>query len=175
MAELAACMEEAGCRSVSTYIQSGNAVFLADPTHQRQAHDHEASPWRLMAEAIEDRIERRAGFRPPVLVLSIDEVAAAMRGNPYSDRVQDPRNLHLGFLWEHPRNPRLEKMDELTAPDEGYSIIDRVFYLHAPSGFGRSKLAAAYERLLGVPVTDRNWRTMCRVHDMALALAGRRD
>jgi len=40
-------------------------------------------------------------------------------------------------------------------------------YLHAPEGVGRSKLAASSEKLLGVPMTDRNWRTVCKVMEMA--------
>ncbi|MFZ3129366.1 MAG: DUF1697 domain-containing protein [Rhodoferax sp.] len=32
---------------------------------------------------------------------------------------------------------------------------------------GRSKLAASAERLLGVPMTDRNWRTVCKIMELA--------
>jgi len=42
-----------------------------------------------------------------------------------------------------------------------------VFYLHAPDGIGRSKLAARIERLLGVDATARNWRTVTKVFEMA--------
>jgi uncharacterized protein (DUF1697 family) len=38
--------------------------------------------------------------------------------------------------------------------------MGRVLYLHTPDGLGRSKLAAAAERLLGVEATARNWRTV---------------
>jgi uncharacterized protein (DUF1697 family) len=36
---------------------------------------------------------------------------------------------------------------------------------------GRSKLAANAEKLLGVPTTARNWRTVLRVMEMANQLA----
>jgi uncharacterized protein (DUF1697 family) len=45
--------------------------------------------------------------------------------------------------------------------------MDQVFFLHAPEGVGRSRLAARVEKLLGVPVTDRNWRTVCKILEMA--------
>jgi uncharacterized protein (DUF1697 family) len=32
---------------------------------------------------------------------------------------------------------------------------------------GRSKLAASSEKLLGVPMTDRNWNTVCKLKAMA--------
>jgi uncharacterized protein (DUF1697 family) len=46
-----------------------------------------------------------------------------------------------------------------------------VFYLYAPDGIGISKLAANVERLLGVPMTDRNWRTVCKIREMAQELS----
>jgi uncharacterized protein (DUF1697 family) len=45
--------------------------------------------------------------------------------------------------------------------------MDQVFYLHAPAGIGRSKLAARVEQALGVAVTARNWRTVCKIMAMA--------
>jgi len=34
---------------------------------------------------------------------------------------------------------------------------------------GKSKLAASAEKLLGVPMTDRNWRTVCKVMELTAA------
>ena len=42
-----------------------------------------------------------------------------------------------------------------------------VFYLHAPGGIGRSKRAAKAEKLIGTPVTGRNWRTIEKIAEMA--------
>lgn len=49
-------------------------------------------------------------------------------------------------------------MNALKFDSEEIALIDNVFYLHAPDGIGRSKLAARVERLLGVGATARNWR-----------------
>jgi uncharacterized protein (DUF1697 family) len=46
-------------------------------------------------------------------------------------------------------------------------MIGNAFYLNAPEGIGRSKLAANTERLLGVSMTDRRWRTVCKLMEMA--------
>jgi len=61
----------------------------------------------------------------------------------------------------------MEMLESLRGERERFQLIDRVFYLHAPDGIGRSKLAANAERLLGVPMTDRNWRTVRALWDMA--------
>jgi uncharacterized protein (DUF1697 family) len=50
------------------------------------------------------------------------------------------------------------------------ALKDTVFYMHAPNGIGRSKLAASSEKLLGAPMTDRNWRTVCKVNEMVKEL-----
>jgi len=75
--------------------------------------------------------------------------------------------LHLGFLASTPKNHDLEKLDSLKKVSERFHLIDNVFYLYAPEGVGRSKLAASIEKLLGVSMTDRNWRTVCKVRDLA--------
>jgi uncharacterized protein (DUF1697 family) len=64
----------------------------------------------------------------------------------------------------------LKKLESLKTKSERFALNDRVFYLHAPDGIGRSKLAANAERALGVAMTDRNWRTICKVRDMASEL-----
>jgi hypothetical protein len=38
-----------------------------------------------------------------------------------------------------------------------------VFGLYTPDGFGKSKLAARTERLLGVDATARSWRALRKV------------
>jgi len=57
-------------------------------------------------------------------------------------------------------------MDEIKTPTERYKLIDKVYYLHTPDGFGKSKLAARCEKLLGVPATARNWRTVKKILEM---------
>ena len=61
-------------------------------------------------------------------------------------------------------------LESLKSDSERFHLIDKVFYLYAPEGIGRSKLAANAEKLLGAPMTDRNWRTVCKILDMAKEL-----
>jgi uncharacterized protein (DUF1697 family) len=74
--------------------------------------------------------------------------------------------LHLGFLSAPPPAPDIEGLARVQAPSEQFRLVGAVFYLYAPDGVGRSKLAASAERLLGVPMTDRNWRTVCKLAEM---------
>jgi uncharacterized protein (DUF1697 family) len=90
-----------------------------------------------------------------------------MAKNPFPEAETDPASLHLGFLASTPKNPDLKKLDSLRKESERFYLIDNVFYLHVPEGVGRSKLAASIEKLLGVPMTDRNWRTVCKIKELA--------
>jgi uncharacterized protein (DUF1697 family) len=70
-----------------------------------------------------------------------------------------------------PKNPDLEILESIKTDREQFKLINKVFYLHAPDGIGRSKLAAKVEKALGVTVTARNWRTVNEVMSIAMALA----
>ncbi|TWT95225.1 hypothetical protein Pla108_33680 [Botrimarina colliarenosi] len=152
----AADLAELGCEEVRTYIQSGNAVLRSS---QRSAG-------RLQA-AIGEQLEERHGFRPAVQAYSADQWADAIDDNPFPDAVDDPKSLHAYFLAAKPKAPDMDGLSRLPAPSERYHLAGRVFYLHAPDGVGRSRLAARAEKLLGVEVTARNWRTVAELGRLA--------
>lgn len=155
MKELVAHLESLGCRNVVTYIQSGNVVLQSNKKTSE------------LVVGIPKVIEQHHGFSPSVLLLTLAELESAIAGNPFPDAEADPKGLHCGFLGAVPSNPDLEKLESLRAKSERFHLAKKVFYLYAPDGIGRSKLAANSERLLGVPMTDRNWRTVARIRDMA--------
>ncbi|MBU1359740.1 MAG: DUF1697 domain-containing protein [Gammaproteobacteria bacterium] len=155
MKELVAILEEIGARKVRTYIQSGNAVF-----------DSAEKNLVRLSKQLADEIVKRRGFEPHVLILTLEALAKAIAENPFPEAVNDPSSLHLGFLASPPKSPDLEKLSSLRKESERFQLTESVFYLHAPEGVGRSKLAASSEKLLGVPMTDRNWRTVCKVMEM---------
>lgn len=156
MKELCAALEKIGARKVRTYIQSGNAVF--ESTEKDVAR---------LSKQLSAEIMRRRGFEPYVHILTLEALSKAIAENPFPEAVSDPSSLHLGFLASPPKNPDLEKLSSLRKESERFQLTESVFYLHAPEGVGRSKLAASSEKLLGVPMTDRNWRTVCKVMEMA--------
>ncbi len=155
MKELVALLSELGLREVRTYIQSGNVVFRSN------AKDRAA-----LAAKISATIKAQHGFAPQVLLLDADELRAAMANNPYPEAEATPSSLSLLFLAEAPSHPDLKGLEALKTSSERFKLVGKVFYLHAPDGFGRSKLAANAERLLGVPASGRNWSTVCKLAEM---------
>ncbi len=156
MKELVDGLQSIGLKQIRTYIQSGNVVFQSDDGNRED-----------LASQIGHMIEGRHGFRPMVLLLGHDQLAEAARANPFPEAEERPNTLHLSFLATKPKDPDLRSIQELCAPSERFQLIGATFYLHAPEGIGRSKLATKAEKLLGVPATSRNWRTIQKLLAMA--------
>ena len=159
MKELVAILEGVGAQKVKTYIQSGNAVFVCK--------DKEPSK---LSRQIRAEIKKRCGFDPHVLLLGLGEFEESIRQNPFPEAESDPATLHAGFLAASPERPDVKTLESLKSESERFRLIGRVFYLHAPEGIGRSKLAAKAEKMLGVPMTDRNWRTVTTIQKLAQEL-----
>jgi uncharacterized protein (DUF1697 family) len=156
MKGLVAILEYIDAKKIRTYIQSGNAIFQSE----------EKNP-SLLSRQLTDEIKKHYSFEPFVLILGLDALKKAMTGNPFHEAESEASSLHLGFLSSIPNNPDLEKLNSLKKASEQFHLGDKVFYLHAPEGVGRSKLAASAEKLLGVPMTDRNWRTVRKIVELA--------
>lgn len=158
MKELRAALAANGFGNPRTYIQSGNVVFEREET----------APGAL-AEELAELTESAFGFRRGIVVFPAALLKEAIRRNPFPDAEAEPQTLHLYFLAETPGAPDFDKMREIKKPGETFELIEEAFYLHAPEGIGRSKLAASAERLLGVAATARNWRAVCKLREMAEA------
>ena len=156
MKDLVLILQRLGLQKIRTYIQSGNVLF--------QCADRNASQ---LADRISAEITKTQGFAPQVLLLLPKDLSKAITGNPFPEAESDPKTLHVLFLLSAPKTPDLRKLEQIKAASERFELKGRLFYLHAPDGVGRSKLAASAERLLGVPVTGRNWKTVQEI--MALA------
>ena len=154
MQDLREILSSLGCENVQTYIQSGNAVFSSPA-------DAES-----LSGQIRGAIDERFGFAPQVLLLSAARFRAVVAANPFPDAVDAPKSLHVSFLAEPPADPDLQTLDELRAPAERFQLSGDAFYLHAPDGIGRSRLAAKVERCLGVAATGRNWRTVSKLAEL---------
>lgn len=158
MKALTAILQDLGATGVTTYIQSGNAVFRSRPGNP------DALAKRIAAE-----IGKRHGFEPHVLIIEPQTLARVIAGNPFADALGDPVTLHVGFLAGAPGNPDLARLASLKQDSERYHLGEGVFYMHLPEGAGRSKLAAGAEKALGVPMTGRNWKTVCKLLELANA------
>lgn len=155
MKELVQILQGLGCTHVKTYIQSGNAVFL-----------HRAAAPAL-TKKIRAAVAAAKNFEPAVLLLSHEQLKRAAEANPFPEGEKDPSKLHLSFFAAKPKKPDLDLLEELRTESEHFALKPEAFYLHAPDGIGRSKLAAKVEQAIGVPITGRNWRTVQKLMEIS--------
>lgn len=144
MADLGGIMEALGCENVATYIQSGNVVF-----------DAADSNW---ADRLGEAIDDAKGFRPRVMVMSAEEFRQCAAENPFP--TNEPKAMHLYFLSEPALSDADEGLAAVRSDVERFLLTDRVLYLHTPNFLTGSSIAPKAERILGVPATQRNWRTV---------------
>ena len=156
MAELAKVLESIGLENIKTYIQSGNAVFKSGVENPIE-----------LARRISAGIEKSHGFYPKTLVLGLKGFEKAIENNPFTEAEGEPKALHFYFLEQEAPNPNFEELESIKLESESYKLVEKVFYLHAPEGIGRSKLAASVEKVLGVAVTARNWRSVSHIYELA--------
>jgi uncharacterized protein (DUF1697 family) len=156
MADLRELLQELGLQQARTYIQSGNVAFESDRDDLPQ-----------LSEEISASINGRFGFEPAVLLMTDETLQTAAEANPFPEAISEPKKLHLYFMAAAPPEPDLQAMQDLAQDGEQFALKDRIFYFYAPEGIGRSKLAAKIEKLLGVPATARNWRSVDSILELA--------
>jgi uncharacterized protein (DUF1697 family) len=158
MQALAAELGAIGLSDVKTYIQSGNVVFRG-PNKKATS----------IAAEIGAAIKRKFGFEPQVIAIDGKDLATAAAANPFPESTveMDGRTLHLFFLGKAPPRIDHDRVEAIRRQSERWQIKGEVLYLHAPEGFGDSKLATQFEKILGVPATARNWRTVSALLELA--------
>jgi uncharacterized protein (DUF1697 family) len=157
MAELRALCEGIGLRNVQSYIQSGNLVFLATESPQR------------IEDRIEQAIEKTFGLKITVLVRTAAEWPEYRKKNPLAAACEkEPNLVMLALSKEPPRSDAVASLRERAAADERIEAGAGAIWIHYGSGMGRSKLSPALlDKLVGSPVTTRNWRTILKLAELA--------
>jgi len=157
MEVLRALHEELGLTNVKTYVQSGNVVFRT-----------KARDMKVLGRRLEDALERKHGFRPPVLIRTAEELRHTVARNPFAARKGiEPAKLHVVFLAGRPDPAREARMRAANRGPEEFYLSGSELYVYYPEGAGRSKFTAAALEVTG---TARNWNTVTKLLAMAEAL-----
>ncbi|HEV8250199.1 MAG TPA: DUF1697 domain-containing protein [Gaiellaceae bacterium] len=150
MAELRRLFEEAGAEDVRTWIQSGNVVF----SHEKP------EPAKLEA-AIADGL----GVKTVIVLRSARQMKKLADSHPFGS---DTSKSHVAFFVEKPRAAALRSVSELDIGDNQFEPIGSDIALYYPRGFqGATLTTAQLEKLLGIPATARNWRTVEKLAELA--------
>jgi uncharacterized protein (DUF1697 family) len=142
--------ESLGLKDVTTYLQSGNVIFISEDKEPAE-----------LATSITRQIEKDFGFNVPVLALSVGNLKQIIDGNLLAkDNQRDHAFLHVTFLHSKPDKVDLRSIEEKKLEGEEISFTDRAVYLYCPKGYGSTKLNNSFlEARLKVEATTRNWKT----------------
>ena len=150
MAELRSSLEDAGLTDVATYIQSGNVWFEGGPAHRSAA-----------STLVADVVEEAFGFRVPVIVRTVDELAAAVAAHPFEPPPEGEKMLHVLFCEPAPTASAVDGLDAARAPHDDWALIGADLHIRYGRGSATSKATVDwFERELGVTTTGRNLVTV---------------
>ncbi len=149
-----------GFEDAQTYIQSGNVVFRdrGDPA--------------TLAHRLEDGIEAKFGFRPPVVLRTAPELRKVIAKNPFAGRSGiEPSKLLVIFMAASPARAALKQVLAMPCEPEELRASGRELYIYYPEGMARPKIPLVrLEKALQCPSTGRNWNTVLKLAAMAEAL-----
>jgi uncharacterized protein (DUF1697 family) len=158
MADLRALLTKLGHGDVRTYLQSGNAVFTS------AAGDEEA-----LAAQLEQAIAEHFGFTVDVLVRDHAYLKSVADACPFPAAMLAGSQLHVTYFSAPVGASSLASLNAAIFLPEEFRLGDRVLYLYAPDGIGRSKLAEALTKSTSatdVIATTRNWNTVAKLVEL---------
>lgn len=153
MADLKACVSALGHGNVRTYIASGNVLLDGPRGRSTIAGELE----RLIADSFQ--VKTTAVMRTP------RELARVVAGHPFG---ADTSRSHVVFLADKPDSEAARQLGAAEHSPDRALLVGADVYLRYPAGVQGSRLSAArLERLLGMPGTHRNWRTVAALAELA--------
>ncbi|MDK2952450.1 MAG: hypothetical protein PWQ77_2115 [Kosmotogales bacterium] len=160
MVDLRRFLSKLGMYNVTTYIQSGNAVF---ETLLEEAP---------LSRIIRDEFRKNFGFESGVKVRSENDLKILIESLPFSEgelaqmAVSNPRveHLYVYFLENPPEKNLLDSVHDIIEGDK-LGFGHRELYILCQKSIRNSKLAAYLAKRFKF-TTVRNWKTVKKLYDM---------
>ncbi|WP_426455051.1 DUF1697 domain-containing protein [Paenibacillus sp. S-38] len=168
MEELRSLLESLELQRVRTYIQSGNAVFIAADDAQD-----------AMADRISAALKEKFGFEVGVIVKTPEELEAALRDNPFSAAARGTAQEEAGekryysFLAKAPEPAAVDSLQAYANEVDDYRIVGDAAYILCRGSYGKSQFSNNFlEAKLKVMATTRNEATVRKLQEMAREAEG---
>jgi uncharacterized protein (DUF1697 family) len=152
MADLRRVFEEAGCRDVRTHAGSGNVVF-------RKRVKDRARLARTLERAVEDEL----GVAAAVVLRTPAELRRVLAAHPFGP---DTSKTHVSFLAAKPPARAAREVAAADVAPDRIEVRGTEIFLHHPNGRQGTRVKASLLTPLGI-ATDRNWRTIAKLAELA--------
>lgn len=148
-------LTEAGFENVATYINSGNAIVRSRLNRKK------------VVATIAELCRREFGFDKVIFAPTLEDWENLVSRNPFrTAAAKAPTAVHAVLLESTPEATNVERVRSCASKGEQVEIIGNVAYLHTPHGFGKSKMAANFDKWIGVTNTARNWNTVLKLAEL---------
>ncbi|HWI17810.1 MAG TPA: DUF1697 domain-containing protein [Vicinamibacterales bacterium] len=160
MADLRGMLVRLKLEDPKTLLLSGNAVFKSS-----------AASSAALEQQLEAASTRHLKVTTDYFVRSAAEWQAIIKGNPFPDEAKsDPGHVLMMCLRDAPPPAAVKALQDRINGREVVRAKGRHAYFVYPDGIGRSKLTiAVIEKALGTRGTARNWNTVLKLGELALA------
>jgi uncharacterized protein (DUF1697 family) len=153
MADLRHVYEESGCVAVRTVIASGNVVF-----------EHESADRKRLAAQLEQAVADELGVSSMVVLRSFGEIRKVVQSHPFGD---DTSQTYVTFLPEKPSAGAVRRLRALDVEPDELQVAGREVFIRYPNGLANARISGSLlDKTLGVPGTNRNWRTVTKLADL---------
>ena len=152
MADFKALLEGLGYTSVSTVLNSGNAVFTSTG---RSPGQH--------AAAIATALHQTMAIATPVIVKSAAEFSAVIGASPIDPPDTDHSKYLVAFAADEEALLALARLQVLAQAPERFVVTKVAAFLHCPAGLLESRVGNALLGKAGKSVTTRNWATVLKL------------
>lgn len=148
----------AGFENVATYINSGNAIVRSRLSRKK------------VIATIAELCRKHFDFDKAIFTPTLAEWSELIARNPFTQAATNaPVTVHAALLEKTPRIEDIERVRACAVKGEQIEVIQGVAYLHTPHGFGKSKMAANFDKWIGVTNTARNWNTVLKLAELGRA------
>jgi len=156
MAGLRELLGELGFERVESYIQSGNVVFIGRESAAK------------VESTLEQALARQLGFAVDVIVRTGEQWQGYADGSPFPDAEAERSNLlHLALSKRAFSPTVVTTLRTYAKANERIEVRGDALWIDFVAGVARSKLTpAVLDRVVGSPVTARNWRTVQKLQAM---------
>ena len=145
-------LTEAGFENVATYINSGNAVVRSRLSRKK------------VIATIVKLCRTQFDFDKAIFAPTLAEWDDLIARNPFAKPAASaPTTVHAALLESAPNAEDIERVRACAVKGEEIEVIESVAYLHTPYGLGTSKMAAKFDKWIGVTNTARNWNSVLKL------------
>lgn len=158
MQDLRNMFKKMGFKNVQTYIQSGNVIF-----------DSDSNDSQTLSQSIKEQIHSDFGHDVPVMIRTSEDLKHLINNNPFDGQNEDPFRLYVTFFLETPPKEKQQELTSMSSDIEQFEFLNgELFSLIDKETDQKTNFSNNYvEKIIGIPGTGRNWRSVNKIFEMA--------